>query len=319
MSDTFWISTMYVFRVRWRNMVISEDIHLHVNSGKRSSTSKCAIALHPLNINVYLQEVLEVEQTGEVDSVTMEAASQPRCAQADVRHKGSRSKRFCKCRIDHGSSTIFTFQLYPSKRNGMRDTSVEVTGSSWSGTSRTTPMTSTVSRREKWWRKHSTYGALKVLSRARRKFHFLLWRRIRRKTLTSIFCGPKASMATTTMWVLEVASKMASILPTCSLMGQMERSMRTITIGRRTFSRTRFFPGMRSRWTETYISTIRRLGKRMWTKSPRENASFHMSWPMKLDIPLDWVILGKGMLSCTRTTKMCHWTRLLWTSMTNAE
>ncbi|CAL2037002.1 unnamed protein product [Caenorhabditis brenneri] len=42
----------------------------------------------------FFQEVLEVEQTGQVDKETMEAASKPRCAQPDVHNPTKRSKRF---------------------------------------------------------------------------------------------------------------------------------------------------------------------------------------------------------------------------------
>ncbi|EFP09348.1 hypothetical protein CRE_25483 [Caenorhabditis remanei] len=42
----------------------------------------------------FVKEVLEVDQTGKVDSDTMNAALKPRCAHSDIQKKASRSRRF---------------------------------------------------------------------------------------------------------------------------------------------------------------------------------------------------------------------------------
>uniref|UniRef100_A0A1I7U8J3 ZnMc domain-containing protein n=1 Tax=Caenorhabditis tropicalis TaxID=1561998 RepID=A0A1I7U8J3_9PELO len=55
-----------------------------------------------------ITEVLEVEQTGEIDSETIEAASKPRCAQPDVKYTPTRSRRFTLSRRSKWDPKHFT-------------------------------------------------------------------------------------------------------------------------------------------------------------------------------------------------------------------
>lgn len=67
---------------------------------------------------MFFQEVLEVEQTGNVDEMTVEAASKPRCTQTDVRQEQTkRTKRFTlskRAKWAHASGQSVTLKWYIS-------------------------------------------------------------------------------------------------------------------------------------------------------------------------------------------------------------